>query len=833
MTKWLIFQIMLFDIESETLEKILKDGIAEIVSHVAGTSRDAKKRPWFVAVKAAINDYQEKVKEDFLPVLVRDFSKEVCISFKGGRMSEREIDKVKLFMEMVEKSNIEKLEKELLTRIDGLKKHDENQQLNEKLEGIKRIIEDGHKWIFERIELHVRTVIKDTLYKKTIERSQMEVMLYNFVDGDVPDTVKKLFEMGMNSVPNLRLTKKEVDKRVEDALLEFVLRLGRRRLYGYSRVIHARNTQEWLKKVKNMNLGDEESKDFIEKLEEHYPALKTELDLVYADVNLDTKEELVKKLEKEGCVLVSCDKGMGMSLFKLETMRKADEHLMRQLGAVRMESPFGDTKENIMKCVRIEIRKFESGLDRNQKEYMDSVYQDRQYAKSEVSFPFLKSQHKVHKMSQEEIKNKDLRNLKFRPVVDAKQWLTKEYSGVVMQMMRELIETLLERSGPVLRKIKTKDGWRFAVGSQDYTVDEEFDIMAKADITEAYTNISDTLIKNAVEVIGEFVGYEEWKKELMKKLVDLVLRQNYAETSGGFFKFKEVLPMGYKLSGEALDLVALADEMSLLYHLGGNEDVQKSRVKIAELKDYPKEFVDNTVEVQQSMSKGIKVFKRYVDDTHAQIAGTKQEVLQGILAIGFTYPENLTITMNLNIWHSSFLDVLVWKNLCSGTISTVMKKDGGVPVGHVRRGSSHPEKYKLQSLLGEMLRGRRIASDLDLIDHSDNCISVEFESIGYSRREVENAMKEAKEKVEHKYSPTFVKIPEDDGESRKFFSYGGGLVYNKNYKYGEVLMNFIDNIKPRGEPGLVLLPDRKIKNLAFTKKRYLKRQEDDIKKPKW
>ena len=37
--------------------------------------------------------------------------------------------------------------------------------------------------------------------------------------------------------------------------------------------------------------------------------------------------------------------------------------------------------------------------------------------------------------------------------------------------------------------------------------------------------------------------------------------------------------MSYKLSGEALDLVALADEMSLLYHLGGNEDIQKSRAK--------------------------------------------------------------------------------------------------------------------------------------------------------------------------------------------------------------------------------------------------------------
>ena len=95
---------------------------------------------------------------------------------------------------------------------------------------------------------------------------------------------------------------------------------------------------------------------------------------------------------------------------------------------------------------------------------------------------------------------------------------------------------------------------------------------------------------------------------------------------------------------------------------------------------------------------------------YIQIAGSKEEVLHGILAVGYIYPVNLVISMNLNIWHSTFLDVLAWKSLLTGTVSTVMKREGGVPVGHVRKGSSHPEKYKLQSLLGEMLRARRISS---------------------------------------------------------------------------------------------------------------------------
>jgi hypothetical protein len=87
----------------------------------------------------------------------------------------------------------------------------------------------------------------------------------------------------------------------------------------------------------------------------------------------------------------------------------------------------------------------------------------------------------------------------------------------------------------------------------------------------------------------------------MKKLVDLVLSQNYAETSSGLFKFKKVLPMGYMLSGEALDMVALAQEMHVLYHLGDVED-QKLRFKIGELRNYPEEFVDNDIQTELSMS---------------------------------------------------------------------------------------------------------------------------------------------------------------------------------------------------------------------------------------
>ena len=211
------------------------------------------------------------------------------------------------------------------------------------------------------------------------------------MEGEVPDSVKRMFQDGMDSVPSTRMTKHEVDKRVEEALLEYLVRLGRRRICGNA-VMQPSGIQDWIDNVKKINI-DQESRNFMERLEETLPALKTELDLVYCDLDLDTKEEMVGKLEKDGCVLVMCDKGMGMSLFTLETMRKADEALMKQLGAVRVDS----TKEEIVKNVIGEIKKFEKGLTKEQKEYLDASYGGRHYDLKNISFPFLKSLHKVQK----------------------------------------------------------------------------------------------------------------------------------------------------------------------------------------------------------------------------------------------------------------------------------------------------------------------------------------------------------------------------------------------------------------------------------------------------
>ena len=246
---------MLVDLEPEALEEILRDGVREIIGHVVGGKREKVKKAWFRNMKVALNEYKQQLKDDFLPVLVDDFSKKMVIKFSGGKMSEEDKEKIRVFMEMVRKSNNKYILDDLLRKLETLKINGSD-AIDEMVEGIKKIGLEGYQWIMKRLELHVRSVIGDALFRKSVERSEIEVMLYNFVEGEVPDSVKKLFENGMNAVPITRMTKREVDNRVEEALLEFLMRLGRRRIYGYS-VLQASGVQDWIDKVKNRSISQE------------------------------------------------------------------------------------------------------------------------------------------------------------------------------------------------------------------------------------------------------------------------------------------------------------------------------------------------------------------------------------------------------------------------------------------------------------------------------------------------------------------------------------------------------------------------------------------------
>ena len=739
------------------------------------------------------------------------------------KMEKTEIDKIKEFGIKIGKSALESYRKDLEINVGRIiDVYIENQQnvgtLHDELGKIYNIIDRNHIAMTRDIDCYIKEVILKTVKDQTLERSKLEARIYNFTNVVIEEDIEKMFKLGMDAVPSLGLTIFEIKKRVNEALLEYLNRY--RAKYSWSFIHHA-EVLKWIEAAIKVE-GVKENVEFFKRVADGYDGMTAELSLDYKKFDVDTEEQLKKRLEVQGCVIVQCDKNLGMSMFTLKTMREADEKLMQQLGAVLVDK----SKEEVLKEVFETISNFEQDLDNDQMEYLNFTYRDRKVSDCDILIPFLRSTHKIQKMSEEEIVRKDVSMLKFRPVIDAKRWATRGFAELAMKMMRKACQEMLESCGPVLGELKVKNGWDFSVDIQDHEFEEEYGITFSADFQEAYTNVTAEMINDSIEIVCKQLGYEEWKISLMKKIIILVLGNNFVETSTGIYLFKMVLPMGYKLSGESLDIVGIAGEMTKMMNLG-KEGSTNLGTPVAEILDYPGEIVEVDVIKECTMAKNVKMFKRYVDDTFGIISGENiEEIIEGILAIGFMYPVGLVINMELNIWRAEFLDVFCWKELSGISASTMMKRNFKVPFGHVKNGSDHPDRFKLKSLLGEMLRNRRTGSNEEIVEVLDQCIMEDFVSIGYSQRMVEEEIGECKERIKTNYSKQFVKMVESN-EKRNGY-YGGSVIYNGHYEYNKVLENFINLTKPVKPMKLCLKPGRKLKTLAYTKKSYIKRQKMDV-----
>ena len=804
---------MRIDLEYDELGNLIKECI-DTMQNNFGVSRVTKRRAWWKRVLVCLRDYENSIKTRFIPVLIQDFGGSVSVKISGDKMDESEVDKLQEFKRMVERSDIDDYKDELKRQVTENRIDDVEEWMN--------IIDKCHDECKMSIDLYIRSQILKNIEDQTRERSNLETKVYNFTDKMIPDEVVKLFTNGIDAVPEIGMSIMDVKQRVNDSILRY-LEGYRFKRNGGCRFIKDMDVISWLDKAIE-DEHEQEDLEFYERVKAGYTGLLSEVELTsYNKKNIDTEDELRKKMEIKGCAIVLCDKGLGMSMFTLEVMRKADETLMDQLEARFV----GTNKEEILIKVKDKIVEFESELNQEQRQYMDVVYKERDLTKCKVVLPFLKSAHKIHKMTSEEIKCKDLSKLKFRPVIDSKQWITRGYADLAMKMIRKVVSEILEEVGPVMSESKVKNGWQFSVDMVEQKLDEKFAVLMSADIQEAYTNVTSKMINQAIKFVCTILKYPEWKVDLMMKINTLVLSNNFVETSGGIYHFKEVLPMGYKVSGEALDIVAISGEIMKMYHLG---DLSKNDIglPVSELTNYPAEMVTGSVKQELNMARGIVQYKRYVDDTHAIIKGNVEEIIDGILAIGFTFPCGLVINLDLNIWRSQFLDVWSWRDLSETGMNTMMKRNFSVPFGHVKKLSDHPEQFKLKSMMGEMLRGRRIASDEEIIKVTDDCIKEDFVSIGYSRRRVNAEMEDCLSRIEEKYSKQYVKYDETGLGQR--FQYWAGIVYNGNYEYNRLVDKFVRAVKPVGAPQIMKLPGKKIKNIVYTKKRYLKRQRDEMNK---
>ena len=663
---------MKVNLRQNVLNEIVESGVKEMLLGF-NISRGAKKNLWFKKLGEIMTKYKLSIIDMLVPTIIADFGGSIAIKMTGTKMQSEEVEKVKRFSDMILASKVKKYEISLLEEMEKSLKESGKDRLY--IEELLKIAKNHHQWIIRRFDAYIREEMFNNLKKNVEEKCKLDPNIFNFTNKNIPDEVKKLFENGVEAVPKTSMKIGEIKTRVKTTLIAYLKRYRSRR--GRKRIKTGR-VKEWLNVAINLE-GIEEDIKFYKQVLEEYDGMMSEIELNYHHSDDDTEEQMKKRMDIDECIMIYCDKNLGMSMFTLEQMREADKNLMNQFGAKFVNK----SEEEIFKEVLSEIDEFEEALDKEQKEYLDYSYSNRNLHGIEVKMPFLRSTHKVQKMTTEEIENKDTSNLKFRPVIDAKSWTTRGYATLVMGMIRKANEELVNCAGSVLRKSKIKNGWRFSKEMTDFETDKKYCILVSADIQEAYTNIKEEMINTSIEQVCNFLEWPKWKINLMTKLITLILKNNYVKTSAGVYLFKRVLPMGYKLSGECLDIVGLSGEFSRMYRLGDENDKMKG-IPIAELMEYPDEIIETSVEREINMVNGILSYKRYVDDTHIVIGGDEvQEVIDGLFAVGYMFPSGLVINIDCNIWRSEFLDVFTWRNLEGARMSTMVKKNFKVPFGHV------------------------------------------------------------------------------------------------------------------------------------------------------
>ena len=290
--------------------------------------------------------------------------------------------------------------------------------------------------------------------------------------------------------------------------------------YGY-------NPKEWLK-VAIEESEDDEHKTFYMNMLQGYPEFVRRLrnHKMWDDKEGNSKASLKEMLDIPEGVIVEADKGLGLSILPLSVMRDADETLIKQMKAVKQNVG----KDEIISIVSQEIDKFEDELNEQQRHYLNSRFPVRDVPQSSVVFPFLRSVHKVHKMTSAEIQAKDVTNLKFRPVNDAKFWLTKGYSKLLMAILRKLNEDVVTKSGGLLYGAYIQSSHDAAgrikkSGNKKY----KHNVVFSCDLEEAYTNVDLDMIVKSIDHLGGVLSYPSWKIEFIKKLATLILNNNYAD----------------------------------------------------------------------------------------------------------------------------------------------------------------------------------------------------------------------------------------------------------------------------------------------------------------
>ena len=319
-----------------------------------------------------------------------------------------------------------------------------------------------------------------------------------------------------------------------------------------------------------------------------------------------------------------------------------------------------------------------------------------------------------------DINDKNLSRLKFRPVQDSSAWIMKPYAVLLMTLLRDLMNALKMKYNSI-SKIASEDGSQISKDMRLLKLsDEKTKLFISSDMSSAYTNIFKDDVFKAVITATELLKVNDWRRDLILKLIELVLGNNYIESSTGIFQLGDCLPMGSSASQDCLNIVGMISELALFENTSSEDEIQVTIDDIFDVEIVMEKNTKKNLSLINSEKSHLKLYKRYIDDTHNVCSGENLSDMNMKMKMLQAYPKNLVMNATLSLLNFSHLDCLGFCGFSKNNITTIVRKNFTAPINIVPGQSNFPVSNKYSIILSEMLRYRRICSSSQFIEMNEN-----------------------------------------------------------------------------------------------------------------
>ena len=178
-------------------------------------------------------------------------------------------------------------------------------------------------------------------------------------------------------------------------------------------------------------------------------------------------------------------------------------------------------------------------------------------------------------------------------------------------------------------------------------------------MSSAYTNIFKDDVFKAVIIATELLQVNDWRRNLILRLIELVLGNNYIESSTGIYQLGDCLPMGSSASQDCLNIVGMISEFALFENASSEDEINVTIDDNFDVEIVMEKKMKKNLSLTNSEKSQLILYKRYIDDTHSVLSGENlSEMKSVIIKMLQAYPKNLVMNATLSLLNFSHLDCL-------------------------------------------------------------------------------------------------------------------------------------------------------------------------------